>query len=169
VEITVMPGGQDDMDTEHKDDLMMMVETNIDDMPGEWMGFVLEGLLAIGAKDVFYTPIYMKKNRPAQKLSVLVATGQLEAILDYLFVETTTLGIRYYPVTCHRLAREFLPVTLADWGVVQVKVGRKGKKVVHFAPEYEDCAKIARASGLPLKKIIESVRREAVLAYPYLQ
>ena len=154
---------------EHVDKAMIMIETNLDDMPGEWMGFVLEELFTLGVKDAFYTPILMKKNRPAQKLSVLVAEEDLERISSFLFKETTTLGLRHYPVTCYRLEREFLFVDMEEWGTVQLKIGRQGGKVVQVAPEYEDCAKVARETGIPLRVVYETVKAKASVQYPFLQ
>lgn len=151
------------MNGEHKDSDMVMVETNLDDMPGEWMGYVLDLLFENGAKDAYYTPIFMKKNRPAQKLSVLIAAGNLEKISRLLFQETTTLGIRYYSVTCHRLEREYIQVNLGDWGEVSVKIGKQDGKLVQIAPEYEDCARVARLHQVPLKHVYDKAK-EAFLA-----
>ncbi|MEW9669225.1 nickel insertion protein [Ammoniphilus sp. 3BR4] len=146
------------MNGEHQDSGMVMVETNLDDMPGEWMGYVLDLLFENGAKDAYYTPIYMKKNRPAQKLSVLVAACDLEKISSLLFRETTTLGVRYYSVTCHRLEREFIQVDLGDWGKITVKIGKQDGNIVQIAPEYEDCAKVARLHKVPLKHVYDKAK-----------
>jgi pyridinium-3,5-bisthiocarboxylic acid mononucleotide nickel chelatase len=156
------------MDLEHSDSSMLMIEANLDDMPGEWMGYVLEGLFKQGAKDAFYTPIIMKKNRPAYKLSVLLAGNQLEQVKAFLFAETTTLGLRYFPVTCHRLEREFFRVELSGLGTVMVKIGRHKGEIVQLAPEYEDCAKLAKQNGLPLKHIYEEAKNAARNQYPNL-
>jgi uncharacterized protein (DUF111 family) len=154
---------------EHVDMGMIMIETNLDDMPGEWMGFVLEELFKLGVKDAFYTPIWMKKNRPAQKLSVLIVEEDLDLISSFLFKETTTLGLRHYQVTCHRLEREFVSVDIEEWGTVQLKVGKQGGKILQLAPEYEDCAKIARETGIPLRAVYDTVRAKALDQYPLLK
>jgi len=150
---------------EHQDDSMVMIETNLDDMSGEWMGYVMDRLFETGAKDAFYTPIYMKKNRPAQKLSVLAKEQDLPTILDFLFRETTTLGVRYYPVTCHRLERIFFKVKLA-LGDVSVKIGKRNGEVVQVAPEYEECATLARNNGIPLKQVFNQVQQAFWEQYP---
>ena len=152
-------------DLEHQDDSMVMIETNLDDMSGEWMGYVMDRLFETGAKDAFYTPIYMKKNRPAQKLSILAKEQDLSTILDFIFSETTTLGVRYYPVTCHRLERLFLKVKLPI-GEVSVKLGKRDGVVVQVAPEYEDCAMIARNNGIPLKQVFNQVQEAFRDQYP---
>lgn len=149
-------------DHEHYDENMLMIETNLDDMPGEWMGYVLERLLELGAKDAYYTPIFMKKNRPAQKLSVLLSIDKLDVISDLIFKETTTLGLRYFPVTCHRLERRFFKVQMGEWGEIAVKAGYQEGKLVQLAPEYEDCAKVAKEWGIPLKEVYDQVKKQAM-------
>ena len=95
---------------EHIDHQMMKMEVNLDDIPGEWLGYVMELLFDAGANDVYYTPIYMKKNRPGVLLQLLCAEHAVEQMKEILFKETTTLGIRYYPLTVHRLERSFTQV-----------------------------------------------------------
>jgi pyridinium-3,5-bisthiocarboxylic acid mononucleotide nickel chelatase len=157
------------MDNEHIDEHMLMVETNLDDMSGEWMGYVLDRLFELGVKDAFYTPIYMKKNRPAQKLSVLIDQKDLVQVKAFLFRETTTLGIRYYSVACHRLERSFIKVLLAGLGEVAVKIGRNEGAVVQISPEYEDCQLIARRAKIPLKEVFEQVKEQVRKEYPHLK
>jgi pyridinium-3,5-bisthiocarboxylic acid mononucleotide nickel chelatase len=157
------------MDNEHIDKHMLMMETNLDDMPGEWMGYVLDRLFEFGAKDAYYTPIYMKKNRPAQKLSVLIDQKDLARVKSFLFQETTTLGVRYYPVTCHRLERAFVKVLLAGLGEVAVKIGRHEGEVVQISPEYEDCKVIAKRTNIPLKELFQRVKDQVFADYPDLK
>src|SRR5690606_29026540 len=104
-------------DEEHVDDEMVKVEVNLDDMSPEWLGYLLDKLLQAGANDAFYIPIYMKKNRPGILLQVLCSSHKLRAIKDILFQETTTLGVRYFPLSVHRLKRRFRKVETA-WGSV---------------------------------------------------
>ncbi len=149
-------------------DEVLLLETNIDDMNPEFFGHVSERLLTQGALDVFMTPIYMKKNRPATLLSVLTAKEKLDGILSTVFSETTTLGVRIHSVDRRVLARETISVktTLGD---VRVKVGRIGGEVKTMAPEYEDCREIAARQGVPLKDVYESAKaacREALLKNP---
>jgi pyridinium-3,5-bisthiocarboxylic acid mononucleotide nickel chelatase len=141
---------------EHMDNEMVKVEVNLDDISGEMLGYVMDLLFEAGAKDVFYTPIYMKKNRPAVLLQLLCSYKNLRSLEEILFKETTTLGVRYYPLTVHRLERVFKKVT-TKWGVVTVKEGIYDGQVVQRAPEYEDCKTIARLHQVPLKKVFEQV------------
>ncbi|MBO8171807.1 MAG: DUF111 family protein [Bacillaceae bacterium] len=152
---------------EHQDPGMWKLEVNLDDMTGEQMGYVLDILLENGANDAYYTPIVMKKNRPAYMLTVLVSEQKKKPMVDILFRETTTLGVRYYPVEVHRLERKSIPVK-TDWGEVQVKIGVFQGEIVQYAPEYDDCIRIARERGIPLKKVYEIVKKEAVSQLPEL-
>jgi len=141
---------------EHVDDGMLKVEVNLDDAPGEWLGYVMELLFEAGANDVFYTPIYMKKNRPGVMLQLLCRRENLDSLQTILFRETTTLGVRYYPLTVHRLGRRYVTVE-TEWGAVTVKEGLLDGEVVQRAPEYEECRAIARAHRVPLKQVYEAV------------
>ena len=146
-------------------DEVLLLETNIDDMNPEFFGHVSERLLTQGALDVFMTPIYMKKNRPATLLSVLTAKEKLDGILSTVFSETTTLGVRIHSVDRKVLARETISVK-TTLGNVRVKVGRIGGEVKTIAPEYEDCREIAARQGVPLKDVYEAAKaacREALL------
>jgi len=144
---------------EHLDDGMIEVKVNLDDAPGEWLGYVMELLFEAGANDVFYTPIYMKKNRPGVMLQLLCKREILDSLQSILFRETTTLGVRYHPLTVHRLGRRFIQV-LTEWGAITVKLGTLGGEVVQRAPEYEECRAIARAHGVPLKRVYEAVWKQ---------
>lgn len=144
---------------EHIDEDMMKVEVNLDDTPGEWMGYVMDKLFAAGANDVIYSPIYMKKNRPGILLELLCSREKLETMKGILLEETTTLGIRYYPITVHRMERRFIRVE-TEWGPVTVKQGLKDGKVFQSSPEYEDCKKIAEANHIPLKEVYAAVWRQ---------
>ena len=89
----------------HIDGEMFKVEVNLDDISGEILGYVMDLLIEAGANDVYYTPIYMKKNRPAVLLQLLCSAAKLDYMKQILFRETTTLGIRYYPLTVHRMEK----------------------------------------------------------------
>lgn len=141
---------------EHIDDQMIKLEVNLDNISGEWLGYVMDLLFDAGANDVFYTPIYMKKNRPAFMLQLLCSAEKLPQMKEILFKETTTLGVRYYPLSVHRLERSFRKVT-TKWGVVTVKEGYFGGELVQKAPEYEECRQIAEKNQLPLKAVYEEV------------
>lgn len=150
---------QQPSDHEHIDDDMIKMEVNLDDMSGEWLGYIMDVLLNVGANDVFYTPIYMKKNRPGILLQLLCSRQDMEKIKQILFQETTTFGIRYFPMTVHRLERRFLDVH-TKWGYVRVKQGIAGQEVIQSSPEFADCKAIAEAYQVPLKQVYEEVWRQ---------
>jgi uncharacterized protein (TIGR00299 family) protein len=133
-------------------DEVWMLETNLDDLPAEVIGYCYERLLAAGALDVFSTPIFMKKNRPAVMLSVLAPSEKLSALEDILFRETGTFGIRRYAVSRSKLQRRSHTVE-TTWGPIQGKLGWRDGQPPLFAPEFEDCARIARQSGVALKEV----------------
>lgn len=141
---------------EHIDDEMVKMEVNLDDISGEWLGFVMDRLFDAGANDVFYIPIYMKKNRPGILLQLLCSTTATEKMKEILLSETTTLGIRYYPITVHRMERNFIKVE-TEWGAITVKQGIKNGEVFQSSPEYEECRKIAEENGVPLKQVYQAV------------
>ncbi|ARI78666.1 nickel pincer cofactor biosynthesis protein LarC2 [Halobacillus mangrovi] len=143
-------------DDEHNDNGMIQMEVNLDDTPGEWLGYVMEKLFEAGANDVFYTPIYMKKNRPGVQLQLLCDGQKLEQMKSILFRNTTTLGVRYYPITVHRLERRFTRL-ITDWGDIKIKEGVHNGEVVQRSPEYEDCKRIASEQDLPIKKVYQQI------------
>ncbi|MFN0223677.1 nickel insertion protein [Paenibacillus sp. KR2-11] len=151
---------------EHVDEGMLMIQANLDDMNPELTSYVTDLLFEQGAHDVFWIPIIMKKGRPGVMLNVLTdeaAAGRMETVI---FRETTTLGLRYGRMACHRLGREFHQVA-TPWGDVAVKAGFHKGELVQFAPEFKDCEKAAKAGGVPLKRVYDEVRlrflREASL------
>lgn len=144
---------------EHIDDQMVKLEVNLDNISGEWLGYVMDLLFEAGANDVFYTPIYMKKNRPAVLLQLLCHQTKADLMKEILFKQTTTLGIRYYPLTVHRLERAFRQIS-TKWGPVTVKEGFYEGKAVQRAPEFEECRKIAQEYNIPLKQVYEEIWRE---------
>lgn len=134
-----------------------ILETNIDDMSPELLGYASEKLLQSGALDVFYTPIYMKKNRPAVMLTVLTNMEQEEKLVDIILKETSTLGIRRSKSKRYCMNREIIKVN-TEYGEVRVKVASKGE-LQKFAPEYEDCREIAQRTGMPLMKVYDIARQ----------
>ncbi|HID74951.1 MAG TPA: nickel pincer cofactor biosynthesis protein LarC [Planctomycetaceae bacterium] len=139
-------------------DQAWVLETNLDDISGEVVGFCISRLWEAGALDVFTTPIQMKKNRPGVKLSVLCRAEQMGAMEAILFSETTTLGVRRWPVSRHVLKRRTHRVE-TPWGEVEGKVGWLGEGPPRFAPEFEACQQIARANDLPLRVVYEAAQR----------
>ncbi len=139
-------------------DLIWVLETNLDDLPAEIVGYCYDLLFAAGAVDVFTQPVFMKKNRPGILLTVLAPEPAIPAIEEILFRETTTFGIRRYAVQRRKLQRRQVTVP-TPWGPVRGKLGWLEGQTPSFAPEYEDCARIAREHRLPLRQVYEEVRR----------
>jgi uncharacterized protein (TIGR00299 family) protein len=128
---------------------VIVIEANIDDMNPQAYAYVMEKAFALGALDVFFTAIQMKKDRPATKLSVLCKQEEFDALAELILRETTTLGVRYYEAKRRTLARSVEEVETV-YGRVRVKVARDGERILHFQPEFEDCAEIARKTGISL-------------------
>ncbi len=133
----------------------VMILTNIDDMNPEFYDYVMEMLFAAGASDVWLTPIQMKKTRLAVSLSVLAPPELLERLKEIIYRETNTLGLRILEVEKESVERESIAVDTA-WGKVRVKLGRWAGETVNLAPEYEDCRKVARSAGVPLKEVFDA-------------
>ena len=139
----------------------VVLEANIDDMNPEFYQYVIERLFAAGAQDAWTTPITMKHGRPAATLHVLVGPGDEERCRDVIFAETTTLGLRRSPVEKWTLPREITPVEV-DGGTVRVKIARNAAgAVTGIAPEYADCAALARETGRPLKQVFSEAQAAA--------
>jgi uncharacterized protein (TIGR00299 family) protein len=139
-------------------DQVWMLETNLDDVPAEVIGYCFEQLFAAGALDVFSTPIQMKKNRPGVLLSVLASEAVLPALEAILFRETQTFGVRRYALQRSKLQREAVTVPTV-WGPVQGKRGWREGGLEVFTPEYEDCARVARQHGVALREVYAQVRQ----------
>jgi pyridinium-3,5-bisthiocarboxylic acid mononucleotide nickel chelatase len=136
-----------------------ILETNIDDMNPEIFSYIEELLFERGALDVFKTAIWMKKSRPAIKLSILVKEKHEIDILDVIFRETTVLGIRKHKVEKIMLQRDFVRVK-TQYGDVTVKNAYYQGKLVKYKPEYEECKKIAREKNIPIAKVYREVYKE---------
>jgi uncharacterized protein (DUF111 family) len=145
---------------EHMDEGMVLIQANLDDASPEWMAYAMERLLAAGANDVMFLPMTMKKSRPGVLLQVLCYQSDLEMMKRIVFTETTTFGLRYFPVAVHRLGRRFATVA-TRWGDVRVKLGFHRGERVQVSPEYEMCARLAKEAGVPLRTIYEEARRLA--------
>lgn len=131
---------------------VMVVETEIDDLPGEGFGFLMERLLAAGALDVYFTPVQMKKNRPGTLVTLLCRRSQLEDLAGLLLTESGSLGCRYHPAARLEAEREILQVETA-FGTVRVKRARLDGRALAAAPEFEDCRRLALASGIPWREV----------------
>ena len=136
----------------YETDTVTKLETNLDDCPGEILGHVLERLFTAGALDAWFTPIQMKKHRPAVMLSVLCEEERVPALADLIFAETTAFGLRIEKTLRLKLARRFEEVA-TPFGSIKVKVGLKGDQVLQFAPEFESCRAAAQAAGVPIRDV----------------
>ena len=129
-----------------------VLETNLDDVPGEVIGYCFDLLFAAGALDVFTTPIEMKKNRPGVLLSVLRRRPRSTRWRRCCSARRTTFGVRRHPAQRHKLQRE--PATVeTPWGPVKGKLGWRDGQPPVFTPEYEDCARVARQHGIALQEV----------------
>lgn len=137
-----------------------LLETNVDDMNPEICGYLMDELLRIGVYDVFYTPIYMKKNRPGIKISVMCPAHMQKEVESFIFTETTTLGIRRSLVDRSVLQRESKGIT-TKYGLSEVKIASLNGKALHYSPEYETCKDLAKAMDVPLREVYE----ETMLTY----
>ena len=137
-----------------------VLEASLDDLNPQLFGYVMERALAAGALDVFATSVQMKKNRPGMLLTVLAKPKDASKLAHLIFAETTTLGVRMREERRQVLERRSLSVK-TPWGVVRMKVASLNGSVANFAPEYEDCRRIAARRRLPLKIVMQ----EAVRAY----
>jgi len=149
-------------EVEYESDTVLLLEANIDDMNPQFYDYAMEKLFQKGAKDVFLTPIYMKKNRPGVILSIISPPEKVDELLNVIFEETTTLGVRISEVKKRRkLKRETKTIT-TRFGPVRVKFSMVGDQIRDVAPEYEDCKGIAREKNVPLKRVYEEVKGEAL-------
>ncbi len=142
----------------YETDTVTRLETNLDDLSPEITGAVMEKLLAAGALDVWFTPIQMKKNRPAVQLSVLCDAAHTESLADIIFGETSAFGLRVETVARLKLERRFETVA-TEFGEVTVKLGLKQGCVVQVAPEFESCRAAGERTGAPLRAIYAAATR----------
>jgi len=140
------------------EDTSIIIETNIDDMSPQLYDYVIEKLMLQGAQDVYLTPIIMKKGRPAILLSVLTDKSKADMILDTIFRETTSIGVRIQEVGRKKLGREIKEVDTM-YGKIRVKISKRGDDILTITPEYEDCRKIAEEKQIPLKQVMEEAKK----------
>ncbi|MDD4334995.1 MAG: DUF111 family protein [Desulfotomaculaceae bacterium] len=150
-----------------QEETIIVLEAAIDDMNPEIYSYLLDKLIEEGALDAYLTPVYMKKNRPANLLSVICREGKSEKLLETVFRETTTLGVRIREEKRRVLPRSFTKVK-TPWGEVKVKIGfldEDKTEILQFAPEYKECRSISEKHGVPLKKVYTA----ALLAFSQLK
>lgn len=140
------------------EDTIAVLEANLDDLNPQVFGYVMERALAEGALDVFGTPVQMKKNRPGMLLTVLARPEDASRLTKLVFGETTTLGIRMRQERRQMLARRTVAVE-TPWGEVRMKVANLNGSIANYAPEYEDCRRIADQHKVPLKQVMQEATR----------
>jgi uncharacterized protein (TIGR00299 family) protein len=141
------------------DEEIAVIEANLDDMNPQIYGYFLEKALSAGALDVYTTPVQMKKNRPGTLLTVLCKPQDTNTLISLIFSETTTFGVRTYRAQRRTLPREFVSVA-TSFGDVRIKISRVNGHILHVAPEYDDCRKLAEEKNVPLQRVIsEALRR----------
>jgi len=138
-----------------------LIEVNLDDFPPEQFEVTFERLFSAGALDVFVVPILMKKGRPAHLLSVICAPEVREAVEEIIFSETTTFGLRRVKMERSTLEREFSTVE-TPLGTIKVKLGKRGGRLISVSPEFEECKRIAKERGVPLRKVFQLAHSAAL-------
>ena len=151
---------QDALAANTSQETISVLEANLDDLNPQVFGYAVDRLLDGGALDVFASPVQMKKSRPGTLLTVLAKPEDASKLIQIVFTETTTLGVRRREEQRQVLARKCITVA-TRWGQVRLKIASMNGTVTNYAPEYEDCRRIAAEHHVPLK----SVMNEAMEAY----
>lgn len=142
-------------------DECLVLESNIDDTTPELLGSLSYSLMKAGALDVFMTAAQMKKQRPGILLTVLCVPDQRDVVLDLIFRESTTFGVREYPVKRTTLDRSH-ELVQTPYGDVKVKTGTWKGRIITRAPEHEDCVRLAQLAGVPIRTVYEAALRVAL-------
>lgn len=146
-------------------DTIIELQTTIDDLSPVHYELIFERLFAAGALDVYASAVMMKKMRPGVLLSVLAEEARVEGLVRVIFEETSTLGVRMYPVSRRKAARKILNMR-SEYGImVNIKIGSGAQGVLNIAPEYEDCKRIAQMKKLPFKQVYERIKAQAIQHY----
>jgi hypothetical protein len=141
---------------------VMVVETNIDDMNPQFYDYIMERLLAMEVQEVFLTPILMKKNRPATLLTIICSAEKLSPVINFLMLETTTIGMRWREEERSCADREVLSLQ-TKYGKIRFKLARWKGRRVNLSPEYEDCKKVALTRGISIKEVFEEAKRTGMI------
>jgi hypothetical protein len=141
------------------EDEIFVIETNIDDMSPAYYEYLFEALFAKGALDVYITNVYMKKTRPGVLLTVLAREGLLDILAGVIMRETTSSGIRYYKAG-RKILERHIKIAKTMFGPIRVKVNSGPGRILTVSPEYEDCRKAAKRSGLSLKAVFDEARKK---------
>lgn len=157
--IRLMIGETSDLRLKTQDSRLIVLETNLDDTTGQVLGFVMEKAFEMGALDCWFTPIQMKKNRPATMISILCDKENRQKLTELLYVETTTLGVRVREIERDCLEREFVKIA-TQFGEIDVKIGLLNGKQVNAMPEFDQLKRIATENNIPIKLLKEQVLRK---------
>jgi uncharacterized protein (TIGR00299 family) protein len=149
-------------------DTISVLEANLDDLNPQVFGYVMDRLLEEGALDAFGVPVQMKKNRPGTLLTVLCKPEHAAKLTRLIFAETTTLGVRRREEARQTLARRWENVHTA-WGEVRIKIASMNGTITNYAPEYEDCRKIAAQHKVPLKTVMQEAARAYLHSDPAIE
>ncbi len=141
-------------------DQVTVLETNLDQATGEMVGYCMDRLIDAGALDVYATPIVMKKNRPATKLTVLCPLGQEDRLEQILFAEVSTIGIRRWTVDRHKLPREVVELS-SPWGPIAGKRVTLPDGQVRAVPEFEDCRRVAEQHHVSFSEVVDAIKRSS--------
>ena len=142
-----------------------MLEANLDDLNPQVFGYVVDRLLEEGALDTFALPVQMKKNRPGMLLTVLSKPEDASRLTQIIFTETSTLGVRRRDEQRQALARKWVTV-VTRWGDVRLKIASMNGTVTNYAPEYEDCRKLAVEHHVPLKSVMQEALQGYLKSHP---
>jgi uncharacterized protein (TIGR00299 family) protein len=146
-------------------DTVSVLEANLDDLNPQVFGYVMDRLLSEGALDVFGVPVQMKKNRPGTLLTVLCKPEDAQKLTRIIFAETTTLGVRRREEHRQTLARRWVNAS-TPWGDVRMKIASMNGTVTNYAPEYEDCRRIAAEQEVPLKTVMQAATQSYLQEHP---
>jgi uncharacterized protein (TIGR00299 family) protein len=160
VRLTVGEAVSESLAAKTASEAITILEANLDDLNPQVFGYVMDRLLGEGALDAFGMPVQMKKNRPGMLLTVLCRPEDTNKLTELIFTETTTLGVRRRDEIRQTLARRWETVR-TQWGDVRIKIASMNGTVTNYAPEYEDCRRIAEEQHVPLKQVMS----DAVEAY----
>jgi len=147
---------QSEFTAEAPHDTITVLEANIDDLNPQVFGYVMDRLIEEGALDAFGMPVQMKKNRPGMLLTVLCRKKDAPKMMELIFTETSTLGVRQREENRQTLSREWMTIA-TRWGDVRIKIASMNGTVTNYSPEYEDCRRIAAECHVPLKSVMQEV------------
>lgn len=159
--LRVAIGTRDETASSLEVERVAVAETNIDDMNPQMYDYLMERMLAMGALDVFLVPIQMKKNRPGTMLCVICQPELLGRFAEFLVKETTSIGVRWRIDDRFKVGRQIKEVQ-TKFGPMKFKVAHLGNTTVNVAPEYDDCKRVALEKRIPLKEVMEELRKTAV-------